>query len=202
MTNIDFTPSWYRTRLHSIRNRRRRAGFVGITFLLMGCWFVINEGRIRLAQAELQDTVDSNAQINRLRERVTSMKSEISALREQKKRYASHLKFLAPSTVFTELSHCLPPDVSLAAFHLRSARASDGPRPPGQQKSPYCDQAIRITARALNSEDMFLLIRNLNESALFQEVYSGGTRTIEMGGQFMKEKVIDIHVLSAEYIAQ
>lgn len=211
MNTIDFTPQWYRVQLQSRGNRRKRLGFVGAIFLLMVCWFVLNEGRIQRANADLRDTQASHEQSLQLSSRLQSLKEERARLQQQKDRYEGLLKNLPPSVVFAEISHRLPEGAILVEFQLRpiDGRSALTPRtktrpgvaaPTAPSKTEYCDFIATLTAQTPDGEDMFTLVQNLSESPLFRDLDPEGTVNRQIGDTTVKEKKMDLYVLSVECI--
>lgn len=215
MSRIDFTPQWYRNELHSVRNRRRRIAFVGVIFLLMVSWFVINEGRIRSAQAMLHETETNSQQSQLLSARLQSIRSEKQKLQRQLAHYEALLNHVPPSVVLAEISHRIPDQASLKDFRLapvsadrasnrkRASRHSPPRRVSGARGSApaHCRMKATITAHAAGSETMFRFVRNLKESALFGVLDQGGMSGHELSGIMLKQKTIYLYVLDAECIA-
>ncbi len=215
MSRIDFTPQWYRNELHSARNRRRRIAFVGVIFLLMVSWFVINEGRISNAQAMLLETEANSQQSQLLSARLQSIRNEKQELQRQLAHYEALLNHVPPSVVLAEISHRIPDQASLKDFRLtpvstdraprrkRTARRSPPRQAPGAHGSAptHCRMKATITAHATGSETMFRFVRNLKDSALFAGLDQGGMSSHEVSGVTVKQKTIELYVLDAECIA-
>lgn len=212
MSQVDFTPQWYRNELHSAQNRRRRRAFVGALFLLMVSWFVINEGRISSAQAMLRDTEANSQQSQLLSARLQSIRNEKHKLQRELAHYGALQKQVPPSIVLAEISHRIPDEASLKNFRLAPAssdgasRRKRGPRsasvPAVRGSAPaHCRLKATLTAHATGSETMFRFVRNLEESALFAELEQGGISSSERGGVTVKQKTIGLYVLDAECIA-
>ncbi len=215
MSRIDFTPQWYRNELYSARNRRRRIGFVGVIFLLMVSWFVINEGRISNAQAMLLETEANSQQSQLLSARLQSIRSEKQTLHRQLAHYETLLNHVPPSVVLAEISHRIPDQASLKSFRLapvsadrastrkRASRHSPPRRVPGTHGSApaHCRMKATITAHATGSETMKRFVGNLKESALFGVVDQDGMSSHELSGITIKQKTIYLYVLDAECIA-
>ncbi len=212
MSQIDFTPQWYRNELHSARNRRRRFAFVGVICLLMVSWFVINEGRISNAQAELRGTEANSQQSQLLSARLQKIRNEKQELQRKLAHYEALLNHVPPSVVLAEISHQIPDQASLKNFVLaplsaerssarkrvsRSARASEA-----RGSAPaHCRMKATITAHATSSETMKRFVRNLKESVLFAGLKQKGTSSEEVSGIKVKKKTIELYVLDAECIA-
>ncbi len=212
MSRIDFTPQWYRNELHSARNRRRRVAFVGVIFLLMVSWFVVNEGRISNAQAMLLETEANSQQSQLLSARLQNIRKEKKGLQRQLAHYEALLNHVPPSVVLAEISHRIPDQASLKKFRLapvsadrasRRKRASRSAGVPGVRGSApaHCRMKATITAHAAGSETMFRFVRNLKESALFAGLDQGGMSSHELSGATVKQKTIELYVLDAECIA-
>ncbi len=215
MSRIDFTPQWYRNELHSARNRRRRIAFVGVIFLLMVSWFVVNEGRISSAQAMLLETEATSQQSQLLSARLQNIRKEKKGLQRQLAHYEKLLNHVPPSVVLAEISHRIPDQASLRDFRLapvsagrasrrkHASRQSPPRQVPGAHGSApaHCRMKATITAHTTGSETMFRFVRNLKESALFARLGQGGMSSHELSGVTVKQKTIDLYVLDAECIA-
>ncbi len=226
MSRIDFTPQWYRNELHSARNRRRRMAFVGVIFLLMVSWFVINEGRISSAQAVLRGTeansqqsqavlrgTEANSQQSQLlSDRLQSIRNKKQELQRQLAHYEALLNHVPPSVVLAEISHRIPDEASLKDFvlaPLSAKRSSNRKRAsrfaivPGTHDSApaHCRMMATITAHASGSETMSRFVGKLKESALFAGLGQKGTSSEKVSGIKVKEKTMYLFVLDAECIA-
>ncbi len=215
MNRIDFTPQWYRNELHSARNRRRRIAFVGVIFLLMVSWFVVNEGRISSAQAMLHETEANSQQSQLLSDRLLSIRNEKQELQRKLAHYETLLNHMPPSVVLAEISHRIPDQASLKNFRLTPVSADRAPtrkrvsrhsprrRVPGAHGSApaHCRMKATITAHATGSETMKRFVGNLKESALFGVVDQDGMSSHELSGITIKQKTIYLYVLDAECIA-
>ncbi len=215
MSRIDFTPQWYRNEMHSARNRRRRIAFVGVIFLLMVSWFVVNEGRISSAQAMLLETEANSQQSQLLSARLQNVRNEKKGLQRQLDHCEALLNHVPPSVVLAEISHRIPDQASLKNFRLAPASANRASRRQrGSRQSPprqvpgahgsapaHCRMKATITAHATGSETMFRFVRNLEESALFAELDQSGMSSHEISGVTVKQKTIELYVLDAECIA-
>ncbi len=215
MSRIDFTPQWYRNELHSAQNRRRRIVFVGVIFLLMVSWFVVNEGRISSAQAMLLETEANSQQSQLLSARLQSIRNEKQELQRKLTHYEALLNHVPPSVVLAEISHRIPDQASLKDFRLapvstdraprrkRAARHSPSRRVPGARSSApaHCRMRATLTAHATGSETMKRFVLNLQESALFAVLDQDGMSSHELSGITVKQKTIYLYVLDAECIA-
>ncbi len=212
MSRIDFTPQWYRNELHSARNRRRRMAFVGVICLLMVSWFVINEGRISSAQAELRGTEASSQQSQLLSARLQTIRNEKQELQRKLDHYETLLNHVPPSVVLAEISHQIPDEASLKDFvlaPLSASRPSNRKRPSRPARTAkvpsaapaHCRMKATITAHATDSQTMKLFVRSLKESALFAKLKQLGMSSKEVSGIKIKEKTIELYVLDAECIA-
>ncbi len=212
MSQIDFTPQWYRNELHSARNRRRRFAFVGVICLLMVSWFVINESRISNAQAELRGTEANSQQSQLLSDRLETIRHEKQELQRKLAHYETLLNHVPPSVVLAEISHHIPDEASLKNFVLaplsagrssarkrvsRSTRASEA----HDSAPPHCRMKATITALATGSEAMKRFVLDLKKSALFGVVNHDGMSGHELDGITVKQKTIYLYVLDAECIA-
>ncbi len=212
MSRIDFTPQWYRNELHSARNRRRRIAFVGVIFLLMVSWFVINEGLISSAQAMLHETEANSQQSQLLSARLQRIRNEKQMLQRQLAHYEALLNHVPPSVVLAEISHRIPDQASLKNFRLgpvsaerasrrkRASRSGSVPRVHGSAPA-HCRMKATITAHATGSETMKSFVGNLKESALFGMLDQDGMSGHELSGITLKQKTIYLYVLDAECIA-
>jgi len=210
VNDIDFTPRWYRARLESATNRKRRLGFVGLLGLVMVCWFLMNEGRIRHARAALQMTRQSQEQSYMLRERLGKLRTQKDHLLQLSERYEALAQSLPPSIIFAEISHSIPPGASLGAFRLlpvdesagqpsrRAAQASS--RSGAESACEYCSFVVTMKARSMDREDLVVFIDNLRASPLFRTVHASATVMRDIGGVVVRENEIELGVLSAEYI--
>ena len=212
MSQIDFTPQWYRNELHSARNRRRRFAFVGAICLLMVSWFVINESRISGAQAELRGTEANSQQSQLLSDRLQTIRHEKQELQRELAHYETLLNHVPPSVVLAEISHRIPDQASLKNFvlaPLSANRSSNRKRPSRSERAnatrdaapAHCRMMATITAHATSSETMRRFVQELKESALFAALEQKGTSSEEVSGIKVKKKTIELYVLDAECIA-
>ncbi len=212
MSRIDFTPQWYRNELHSARNRRRRMAFVGVICLLMVSWFVINEGRISSAQAELRGTEANSQQSQLLSARLQTIRNEKKELQRKLAHYETLLNHVPPSVVLAEISYRIPDPASLKNFvlaPLSAERSSNRKRAPRSSRAnetrrvapAHSRMKATITAHATGSETMRLFVRNLKESTLFARLEQKGMSSKEVSGIKIKEKTIELYILDAECIA-
>ncbi len=227
MKQIDFTPQWYHIELRSVRNRRKRLAFLVILSALMICWFVINEGRIQQAHAVLRLSQATSDQSQLLSARLQDLTHEKHTLLRQHQHSQSLLNNFPPSVIFAELSHLIPPDASLLDFKLepiesrwtsrsaskprarttrpgRTRSAKGGPAEPApgghQSRLENAGMVVTLTAHALSSDVMYRFVQNLKNSPLFVELHQGGIESREMFGTTVKQKTIQLYVLSAECI--
>ncbi len=211
MNCIDFTPQWYRDQLHSKQNRRRRLGYIVAICLLMVCWLVINEGRIQQAHATLQITQSMSEQSQLLSARLLHLRGQGRELSSELRHYEKLANHVPPSMIFAEISHRIPDQACLIDFTLEpltdasrrgkptSRRRNDRSRKAAKPQR-FCDQVARLTIQAASSEVMLQFVSDLKESPLVTELRQKGMKQLTVMGAPVKQKTLELFILSAECI--
>ena len=211
MNCIDFTPRWYRDQLRTKQNRRRRLGYILAICALMACWLVINEGRIQQAHATLQITHSMSEQSQLLSARLQDLREQRQALRRELQHYDKLANHVPPSMIFAEISHRIPDQACLVDFTLEplaeaarggkstSRRGSKQSRKPTKPEK-ISDQIASLTIRAASSEVMFQFVSDLQESPLVTELRQKGMEPLNVMGTPVKQKTLQLLILSAECI--
>lgn len=211
MNCIDFTPQWYRDQLRTKQNRRRRLGYILAICMLMVCWLVISEGRIQQASATLRITHSMSEQSQLLSARLHDLREQREALRRELQHYDKLANYVPPSMIFAEISHRIPDHACLVDFTLEpfaeAARhgKSTNRRQNKQSRKPakheqFSDQIATLTIRAASSEVMLQFVRNLQDSPLVTELRQKGMTPIHLMGTPIKQKTLQLLILSAECI--
>lgn len=212
MNCIDFTPQWYRDQLRTKQNRRRRLGYILAICALMICWLVINEGRIQQAHATLQITHNMSEQSQLLSARLQDLREQRQELRRELQHYDKLANHVPPSMIFAEISHRIPDDACLVDFtleplaeaarhgkstHRRGSKQSRTPAKHGK----FSDQIATLTIRAASSEVMFQFVSELQQSPLITELRQKGMKPLNVMGTPVKQKTLQLLILSAECIS-
>jgi Tfp pilus assembly protein PilN len=204
VNDVDFTPRWYRKKIESVKNRQRRMCFLALIGLLMFCWGVINEGRIRSALAALESARQSHQQSQLLQERLGNLRQKKNDLQQLNEWYDELARHLAPSVVFAEISHHIPDGACLSSFRLEPIAQAEarGPSRAAATEDPcrFGGSRIVISAQATDRGDLVVFIENLRESHLFAGIHASATKMRDIGGTVVKEVEIQACALSAEFI--
>lgn len=211
MNCIDFTPQWYRDQLRTKQNRRRRLGYILAICLLMVCWLVITEGRIQQAHATLQITHRMSEQSQLLSARLQDLREQREELRRELQHYDKLANHVPPSMIFAEISHRIPEQACLVDFTLEpladaaghgkstNRRRSDRSHQSAKHEQ-FSDQIATLTIRAASSEVMFQFVSDLQESPLVTKLRQKGMKPLNVMGTPVKQKTLQLLILSAECI--
>lgn len=212
MNHVDFTPQWYQARLQSACDRKRRLGYLGVICALMVGWWVVSEGRIQSADANLQTSQTDRRQAEVLQQRLVNLRTKKSELEALNRRFESMASGITKSTIFAEISHRMPATVRLADFELATLDVDQKPTMRGGRVAVrsrgslprdvhFSDVKVSFNAQAPDYRDLTDFVLKLEDSSLFEKVQAEGNLPTVVGGKRVLEKKIDLYVYRKEYFA-
>lgn len=197
--SIDFTPQWYRVRLQTVRERRRRLGYLGAVLVMMAGWLMQNMTQVRQAHAALQTVRQEHGKAATREARMQALGIRRDRLNAQLLRFQQVARQLAMTVIFAEITHWMPAETQLTSFKIEKiADKPTGPESAMALKYRRSEWVVSMKARAPKEDLLLELVLNLLQSPLFEGVdFDSVLLDPEQG--FTRD--IKLYVYRSEYIA-
>ncbi|MFQ5414362.1 MAG: PilN domain-containing protein [Phycisphaerae bacterium] len=193
MTEIDFLPRWYRSRMRLRHERRRVAVWLSLMLATMGSWTAWQYGRVRRAEARLAQLDEGQARQAPLVARAAALREELSRLRARQALYGVVGGGVRLHDVLCELAYRQPDGVVLNMLRIDrgdrlAARADGGVVPRGDDGNDRASPALNVLLRGYGQRhaDVGRYVTSLADSGVFVDVRPAYSRPANVSGRSVR----------------